>query len=189
MEETNLSDDSLSISDVKLGGPIVDDGTYEAAYTGLEVGMGDSKLYGPKKYAKLHFDVQRGKFRGRKLSFRNNFVQDPETQQWVVGSKSKLADAIRTITGGQNLNKSHIGTTVFITVKNEPSKKGDGKVYSYIVAIIPKPSDEDGDTKAAVAAPAARQATVAPAVKIAPKPAVKSEGLLDDLTELSDFKE
>ena len=187
MEETNLSDDSLSISDVKLGGPIVDDGTFEAAYTGLEVGMGDTK-WGTKKYAKLHFEVQRGKFRGRKLSFRNNFVQDPETQQWVVGSKSKLADAIRTITGGKNLDKSHIGTTVFITVKNEPSKKGDGKIYSNIVAIIPKPSDEEPEPVAGRSAAAVAPA-VAPAAKLAPKPAVKSEGLLDDLTELSDFKE
>ena len=206
MESQNMSDSSLSISEMKGGAgnseyPTMDDGTYEAQYEGLRVLM-DTTQWGPKKIARLYFTVTRGKYRGGKASYRGSFIQDRETQAWVVGSKSKLADAMRAITGGQKtLDETHKGRKVFIIVKKTVSKK-TGKDVSFVESVVPGPDDTEPMEQAAAplaAAPAqavirtqapATVKTAAPAKPVIPPAAQPaSENLIDELTEFSDFKE
>jgi hypothetical protein len=180
-ESRNASEESLEVKDIKGGDyPDMDDGTYEAKYTGLRVFM-DKSPWGEKKAARLYFQVTRGKYKGSKASFKGFFIQDPETDAWVVGSKSKLAEAIRNVTGGsKTLDRSHEGVAVFINIKNKPTKKGTN--FCFIDAIIPKPSD-DREQAAPKAGPKP-EATAAAAKE-------KSSGgdLISDLDALSDFNE
>lgn len=207
MQSEKMSDTSLSVSDKTLEKPkvIYEDGTYEATYDGMSVFM-DSTFGTPKKAARFYFQFFRGKYKGLKTSWKGNFVEDPETHAWVVGNKTKLASAIKNITGGKTIDESCKGRKVFIKVEKKNSKK-DGHEYSLVTEIIPMPSDDDGagEEAARMATPPQAQTVVRPQVQTvartvaAPKPAAKpvvppaSEeaggGLLDSLTELSDFKE
>lgn len=213
MERTQMSEDSITVTELKGGfggggqAAVLDDGTYEAEYQRMKVFM-DNTQWGEKKCARLYFKVTRGKYKDQQTSFKGTFFQDSETQAWVVGSKSKLADAIRAIAGGKTLSAEHVGTKVFVVVKKKDSKK-TGNPYSFVESIIPRPADDtDGvaEEAAQVAAPAIKAAPVArpiarpvaapaPAARPVAKPVVPvqaddaGEGLLADLTELSDFKE
>lgn len=207
MDSTRMSEDSLTVTELKggFGGgtkfPVLDDGTYEAVYEKLSVFM-DNTQWGEKKAARLYFKITRGKYKDQLTSFKGTFFQDKETQGWVIGSQSKLAEAIKAVTGGGSISPADAGTRVFIKVAKKVSKKS-GNPYSYVEAVFPAPS-EDGETvseaatsiqtKTASATSAARPAS-APAARpvakpVIPAPAVDNgDGLLADLTELSDFKD
>ena len=207
MDRNQVSEDSLTITELKGGfgggqqAVVHDDGTYEAEYQKLKVFM-DNTPWGEKKCARIYFKITRGKYKDQMTSYKGTFFFDENANAWVVGGKSKLADAIRALTGGKNLTPEHVGTKVFVVVKKNVSKK-TGNPYSFVETIITRPSD-DGETltqaAASAAAPApARQAAPAPRPAQAPRPAARpvvpaptedsSDGLLSDLTELSDFKE
>lgn len=210
MERNQLSEDSLTVTELKggFGGgqqiAVMDDGTYEAEYARMKIFM-DNTPWGEKKCARLYFKVTRGKYKDQLTSFKGTFFQDKETQGWIVGSKSKLGDAIRAVSGGKTLGNEHIGTKVFVVIKKNVSKKS-GNPYSFVESIIPRPTEEgesvdeaaasiqdSAQTNTAAQARTAqgRNATPAPkpAAKI-PAPSVETEdSLLADLTELSDFKD
>lgn len=208
MDTQKMSEDSITVTEFggKGGGgpkgPVLDDGTYEAEYQRMKIFM-DNTQWGEKKCARLYFRVTRGKYKDQQTSFKGTFFQDNETKAWVVGSKSKLADAIRAVTGGKTLSAEHVGTKVFVVVKKKVSKTNNP--YSFVESIIPRPAEEGEETLSqaaeATAKPAAAPAvaTAPRPVQAAPKPAARpavpapttdaSESLLADLTELSDFKE
>lgn len=189
MDSEDTSESSLTVTEFKGGGgeytTFEDGATYEAEYSGLSVFM-DESPWGTKKAARLYFTITRGQYKGKKASFKGFFFQDNETKVWVVGGRSKLAEAIRGVTGGTTIDKSHKGVKVFITIKNKTSKKGN--VFSLIDKIIPKPKDESEAPVASNAQPAAKlNVGSGPAPAAAPKADDSDKGLLDDLTELSDF--
>lgn len=180
MDTKNNQPDELLISTASQF-PTVTDGTYEAAYNGFKPFAEDTQ-WGPKQGARIQFKITKGKFINQTVSFKGNFFQDQQTGRWVVGMKSKLAEVIRIITGGTDaLNKGHIGSRVLINVKTNVSKK-NGNTYSNVDAVLPLPQD-DAPVAASVtqAAPAVQHTT--PAAQ--PKP---QSDLLNDLTDLSDFK-
>jgi len=212
MDREQMSEDSLTVTELKGGGaggqnaPVLDDGTYEAEYQRMKLFM-DNTPWGEKKAARLYFKVTRGKYKEQVTSYKGTFFQDKETQAWVVGSKSKLADAIRAVTGGKTLSQDHVGTKVFVVVRKKVSKT-TGNPYSFVESIIPRPADDSIESIEQPAAAAQRPVTAhvaqpAPVqrpVVVTQKPVVArpvvpppvedaSEGLLADLTELSDFKE
>lgn len=203
MERTQQSEETLTVTELSGGGDgeyiAWDDGTYEAEYGGLKVFM-DNTPWGEKKAARLYFICTRGKYKGQKTTFKGLFFQDKETGAWVVGSKSKLADVIRAISGGKTLSEDSKGLKVFVVIKSRVSKK-NGKTYSNVESVIPRPADDDeGVAKSAeetarpAARPAVRAAVPVQAVRQAVKPSIPvapaaSGGLLDDLTELSDFQD
>jgi hypothetical protein len=229
MDKTRVSEDSLTVTEFKAGAPgggqvypVLDDGTYEAEYQKMKVFM-DNTQWGLKKCSRLYFAITRGRYKGQTTTFKGQFFEDRVTKDWIVGSKSKLADAIRAISGGKSLTPENIGAKVFVVVKKGTSKK-DGHEYSFVENIIPRPVDDGEGTIAqeAEAAHASTQAAAAvqpaapapankdfagrpmpaqapQAAKPAPAPAARpvipaptedtSDGLLADLTELSDFKD
>lgn len=218
MEREQVSEDSITVTELKGGGgggakgPVFDEGTYEAEYQRMKVFM-DNTPWGEKKCARLYFKVTRGKYKDEQTSYKGTFFLDEDTGNWIVGSKSKFADAIRAITGGKTLSAEHAGTKVFVSVKQKVSKK-TGNPYSFVDSIIPRPQEDEGVAdeaehqaqtvarpQAARPAPAnvARTMPAAKPIAVAPRPAVKpvvpapaadaGDGLLADLTELSDFKE
>ena len=209
MQNERMTDSSVSISDKNLETPKVayDDGTYEASYNGLSVFMEDTP-WGNKKRARLYFIFTRGKYKGLKTSFRGDFLEDKESGGWLVGSKSKLAAAIRAVTGGdKTIDEGHKGRRVFVKIVKKTKKDGTGQ-YSLVEEVIAAPDDEEGVSDAAQSmaqpAQAPRQQvaqavrTVQPATplvtpaakpKVPPAAVESSGGLLDDLTELSDFQE
>jgi len=206
MESRNSSEDSLSITNVKSSFPVVDEGTYDATYAGFQVFM-DNTPWGEKKVARVYFQIVRGKFKGGKVSFKGTFMKDPETDGWVVGSKSKLADVIRIITGGSgNLTAEDKGTGVFVNVQQKVAKKS-GNAYCFVENVLEKPKDDEEEVEVpkrvavqAAPQPAVQQPVVQqPAVQqevqpvaAQPAPAVEKKaegGLLDDLDSLSDFRE
>ena len=206
MDSTRMSEDSLTVTELKGGfgngqkAPVLDAGTYEAEYQKLSV-FEDNTQWGVKKAARLYFKITRGKYKDQMTSFKGTFFQDQETQNWVIGSKSKLAEAIKAVTGGGNIGPANVGTKVWVKVDQKVSKK-TGLPYSFVELVIPVP-EADGDTvveaAAAIqtkpAAPVARPANVAQTMPKVVKPAIPApvadsgDGLLADLTELSDFKE
>jgi hypothetical protein len=181
METENASQDSLSISTLSGGAPEIDPGTYVARYDGLKVFM-DNTPWGEKKAARIYFKVAKGQFTGQRIGFKGHFFQNDSNGQWVVGSKSKLAEVIRTVTGGNdNLTRDHVGTPVFISVV-EKTAKTSNKTYILIDKVMPVPSN--GGTPR----PAAAKSEDKPAEKVtAGKKSEDNNGLLDDLTDLSDF--
>lgn len=206
MDKTQISEDTLTVTEFKGGfsggpkGPALDGGTYEAEYERMKIFM-DETQWGTKKAARLYFKITRGKYKDQTTSFKGTFFQDKETQAWIVGSKSKLGDAIRAVTGGTQLTPEHVGSKVFVVVKKNVSKK-TGEPYSFVESIIPAPEDASGDIEPSSPAAVQRQAAPAPAAARpaqAPKPAARpavpapiedsGDGLLADLTELSDFKD
>lgn len=212
MDMTNTSQQSLSISE-KTGANQdyipYEDGTYEAKYTGFKL-FEDKSQWGTKKAARLYFEFTRGKYKAKKITCKGTFVLDKETGNWFIGSKTKLADYIKAVTGGGELNEKAVGRKVFLTVVNVPIKNGPkkGEMFSGVTSIIPFPTDGDdvADVTAAdVAAVAAPSAPSAPLSQVPrnvelarkleaaglTKPAAetpKNENLMDDLTEFSDFK-
>ena len=165
----------------------------------------DNTQWGEKKAARLYFKITRGKYKDQTTSFKGTFLQDRETQAWVVGSESKLADVIRAITGGKTLSNDHTGTRVFVVIKQKVSKKTK-EPYSFVESCISRPEDDGGTTLDQAAEDVQRPAAAQPKrpaptpvttvpQKPTPKPVIPAsvedagEGLLADLTELSDFKE
>ena len=191
MEMTNSGD--LSIAKPREW-PVVEDGTWEAEYTGFRPFKEDGQ-WGHKEGVRLLFKVTKGPFATNEVTFKGNFFQDNQSGKWIIGSKSKLAEAIRNVTGGQSLNKGHVGTKVFVTVVVNTSKS-NGKRYSNVTAIIPIPKDyapssqpaqQQAPAQAAPANPpaqAAKPASQAPAQQTAPS---KNDNLMDDLSDLSDL--
>jgi hypothetical protein len=198
MDRMQTSEDSLTVTELKGGGGgggvVLDSGTYEAEYMRMKLFM-DNTPWGEKKCVRLYFKITRGKYKDQATSYKGTLFLDNETQQWIVGSKSKLADAIRAVTGGKTISPENAGTKVFVVVKKKTSKQN--REYSFVDSIIPRP-EEDGETLAEsteavqrTAPTVARPAPARPATKPAiPAPADDSgDGLLADLTELSDFKD
>lgn len=194
MEMTNQGD--LSIEKPREF-KVVEDGTWEAEYKGYRPYKEDG-MWGHKEGVRLQFRITKGPFANEFVSFKGPFFQDQATGKYVVGRKSKLADAIRVITGGtDSLNKGHEGTLVFVTVvvstAGDKAKK-PGTRYSNVTAVIPVPRDySPAQTMAAKAAPApapapaaAPAATPTPQTQPAATP-VKNNDLLDELSDLSDF--
>jgi len=209
MDSTRISEDSLTVTELKggFGGgqkfPVLDAGTYEAVYEKLSVFM-DNTQWGEKKAARLYFKITRGKYKDQVTSFKGTFFEDKETNGWVIGSKSKLADAIKAVTGGGNISPANAGTKVFVKVDQKVSKK-TGNPYSFVEAVFPAPSDDEtlAEATQSVQTPVARPVQAVRPVTggqvQAPKPVAKpaipapvadsGDGLLADLTELSDFKD
>ena len=202
---------SLSITELGKGGgnypprKVVPAGTYEAEYRGMKIAMEDMSKwgYGIKKQVRLLFKITKGPFKDSVTSCKKSMLQTNDGN-WVVASKSELADVIRVITNGTgDLNDSFKGKRYLIVVKNTKSKTadkdtGEFKVYDSIVTILNLAVSGDevpavtATAQAPVAStPAVAAATAAVAVAatpVAPKPAMTpSDGLLNDLTELSDF--
>ena len=176
--------------------PVVEDGTWEAAYMGYKPFTDDGQ-FGHKEGVRLQFKISKGPFVNQYVSMKGNFFQDEQTGKWLIGGKSKLAGLIRTLTGGsESLTKAHEGTKVFVTVVTKVAQTS-GKRYSNVTAVIPMPKDYAGTQTATppaqpAAAPAAQQTPkTQPAAQQIQKPAPapqQNRDLLDDLSDLSDFK-
>lgn len=178
---------------------IVEDGTYEAELTNFKIGNEVSK-WGPKQFAKLNFKITKGQYTNVNVTYKGNFFQDQASGQWVIGPKSKLAEAIKSVTNGSvSLNRGHIGTRAFVKVKTYTSQTS-GERYSLVETIIAMPRDYSAAAQPAApaAAPVAQpQPQPQPQVQAsrpapqaqapAAKPAAQNPNLLDDLTELSDY--
>lgn len=186
---------------------IVEDGTYEAELTNFKIGNEVSK-WGPKQFAKLHFKITKGQYANVNVTYKGNFFQDQASGQWVIGPKSKLAEAIKSVTNGSvSLNRGHIGTRAFVKVKTFTSQTS-GERYALVEQIIAMPRDYSRAAQQAqpAAGPVAQQPqprpqqvaqtapgqaqmqTTQPAQQ--PRPAqapAQNPNLLDDLTELSDY--
>ena len=168
MEMTNTGD--LNIESERVY-PVVEDGTYEADYKGYKPFKEDG-IYGHKEGVRLQFQITKGPFKGQYVSFKGTFFQDNQSGKWNIGRKSKLAEAIRTITGGEKLNKGHEGTRVYIVVTVNTTKTGKnaGKRYSNVSMILALPKDYSA-APAATPAPAAAAPAPAPVAQPAPAPA------------------
>jgi hypothetical protein len=182
-------------------------GTYEAEYRGMKIQMEDMTKwgYGIKKMVRLLFKITKGPFKDSITSCKKSMFKTNDGN-WVVGSKSELAEVIRTITNGTGeLNDSFKGKKYLIKVINKKGKKADPetgafKVYDSIETVINMAvsGDEEAPVVTQPAAPVARVATPVVAAPVAaatpaggagPKAvASPSDGLLNDLTELSDFE-
>lgn len=197
MDMTNTGD--LSIEKQREF-PVVDDGTWEAEYKGFKPFQEDGQ-WGHKEGVRLQFQITKGPFNKQYVSFKGNFFQDNQSGKWVIGRKSKLAEAIRVITGGvDTIGKAHEGTRVFVTVAKKVGKTS-GKPYCMVTSVIPMPKDYAAaqapapqQAPAAQPAPAPQQTAPVPqpqaaapvAAQPAPTPQKNSE-LLDELSDLSDF--
>jgi len=180
MDMTQMNSGSLAIT-AGTDYQVVTDGTYEAAYTGFKT-YAEETPWGHKEGARLYFKITKGPFNNATVSFKGAFFQDRTTGKYVVGMKSKLAEAIMTVTGGvDTLNPGHVGTKVFINVKTNTSKK-TGNVYSNVESIFPMPKYEAPAT--IVQNP---QQTQKPTVQIQPAQKVGNPALLEGLDDLSDF--
>ena len=186
MEMTNTGD--LSINAPKEY-PVIEDGTYPAVYKGYKPFKEDGQ-WGHKEGVRLQFQIGgNGPFKGQYVSFKGNFFQDNQSGKWIIGSKSKLAEAIRVITSGETLNKGHEGTQVYVivTVNTTKTGKNAGKRYSNVSMVLALPKDYSAPAPAAQPAPAQQPAAVgAPTTQQTSTPA-KNKDLLDDLSDLSDI--
>lgn len=190
MNMTNNGADELSINNNAQLYITPADGVYPAVYSGFKPYAEDG-MYGHKEGARLQFKITGGKFANANVSFKGNFMQDQQTGRYVVGMRSKLAEAIRVITGGtESLNKGHIGTKVLIKVKTNVSKK-NGNTYANVELVMPMPAYED--TSAAPATQQVAQTVPGQAQVQATQPAAvahqaSNDNLLNDLTDLTDLK-
>ena len=181
---------------------VVEDGTYEAELTNFKIGNEVSK-WGPKQFAKLNFKITKGQYANVGVTYKGNFFQDQASGQWIIGPKSKLAEAIKSVTNGSvSLNRGHIGTRAFVKVKTFTSQTS-GERYSLVETIIAMPRDyvSAAQQQAQPAAgPVVNNTTAGmqpqvQATRPAPQPAPQAAkpaqpanpNLLDDLTELSDY--
>lgn len=165
MEMTNTGD--LSIEKPRVF-RTVEAGTWEAEYKGFRPYKEDGQ-WGHKEGVRLQFRVTKGPYANEYVAFKGAFYQDQATGKYIIGRKSKLAEAIRNVTGGaESLNKGHEGTIVFVTVAVNPSKKDPNVRYSNVTAIIPIPKDYAAAAPAQAARPPMVQAPQAPAPTPAP---------------------
>jgi hypothetical protein len=198
--ETQDSGGELSIRKSNRKREHVAAATYEAAYKNLFSFMDDHPKWGKKMKARLYFVIVNGPEKGKTISFKGGLLKD-DAGDWFVGAKSKLADAIRTVTGGdEDIGDRHRGRRVLCSVKNGEGASGP---YHYIEKLLPatdggRPTDEsrsltakrenraDGPTGDTTPEPDAEtnghQQPVAAAVTNG-----GGESLLNELTELSDF--
>lgn len=171
-------------------------GTYEAEYKGLKIAMEKTKpewgINGQRKVVRLLFKIVRGPFKGQVTSYKGAMFANSDGT-WVVGSKSKLADQIKVITGGSaTIDDTFKGKLFFVDVSNsngKPQEDGTVKVYDQVDKFLAKPVDEETAAPAqsvASAKPAASATAVATA-PVAAAPAKTNSGLMDDLTSLGDF--
>jgi hypothetical protein len=168
--------------------------TYEAEYRGMKVQMEKTKpewgVNGQRKVVRLLFKIVKGPSKGSITSYKGGMFANNDGT-WVVGSKSKLAEAMKIITGGKpTLDDTCIGKLFFVNVTNNKAKKpeADGvtyRVFDQVETFLAKPVDDSAPT-AIVAAATPAPATAAPATA-APANAASNPGLLDDLTSLADF--
>lgn len=198
MTEPNATD-GVSISKGREF-PVIDAGTHAATYVGYKPFKEDGQ-WGHKEGIRLTFQILKGPFAGKFASFKGNYFQDESSGSWFVGSRSKLANAIRTLTnGGETLTKAHDGTKVFITTEVKTSKN-TGNPYSVITNIMPMPSEYDTQPAQQPQRQPAQQPQRQPAQQAPAKPAPqaaqtqtantaqpKNDDLLDELSDLSDFK-
>ena len=193
MEMTNTGD--LNIASEKVY-PVVEDGTYEADYKGYKPFQEDG-IYGHKEGVRLQFQITKGPFKGQYVAFKGTFFQDNQSGKWNIGHKSKLAEAIRTLTGGERLNKGHEGTRVYIVVTVATTKTGKnaGKRYSNVSMVLALPKDYSAPAAQQAPAPA-QQPAAAPAAnpvtaqaQAAPQAQPKNDDLLDGLDGLDDLSD
>ena len=195
MEVTNTGDLSVEAPRVYKEVP---DGTYQAVYKGFKPYKEDG-LWGHKEGVRLHFNITKGPFKDEFVTFKGAYFQNRDTGGYSIGNKSKLADAIRNVTGGEKLNAGHVGTNVLIVVTSTiagPKSKEPGKRWANVTSIIPLPKDD-------VEAPQTTQASATsqtmppvqpatPPVKAAPAPVqaqTKNTDLLDGLDSLDDLSD
>jgi hypothetical protein len=174
---------------------IVEDGTYEAELTNFKVGN-EVTQYGPKQFVKFIFKITKGQYTNINVTYKGNKFLDQASGQWGIGPRSKLAEAIKTITNGlSTINRGHIGTRVFVKVKTHTSQ-ASGERYPLVETIIAMPRDYSAAAQPAApaAAPVARPQPQVQASRPAPqaqapaaKPAAQNPDLMDDLKELSDY--
>ena len=195
MDVTNANED-LAIEKPKVYKDIPD-GTYQATYKGFKPYKEDG-FYGHKEGARLHFNIAKGPYTGEFVSFKGAYFQNRDTGGYSIGNKSKLADAIRNVTGGEKLNAGHVGTQVLIVVTSTiagPKSKEPGKKWSFVASIIPLPKDEMPTLPApqAQATPAqptqTAQAPTQPAKVATAATQTKNTDLLDGLDSLDDLSD
>lgn len=173
-------------------------GTYEAEYRGFKLAMEQTAQWGEKKTCRLMFKIVTGPMKDSVTSYKK-FMVKTNAGQWVVGGKTDLAEAIRTIAGGDDLKPEHVGRRFFIKVTNRKGKKidettGQPKVYDDIESFLQVPAGQETKVEAPAPAPAAQAAPAQAAAKPTPAQtpvpagAPADNGLLDNLTELSDFE-
>ena len=209
METTNTNNQEISVTDFqgvsKFGA--VDDGTYRTMYKGFRPYHDTTgsfvAQYGEQKGYRLMFEITTGPFKGKMVSYKGKMYRNDDTGQWVIGKKSKLADAIRAITGGsETINASHMGSQVFVVVKNSiggPTSKNPGKPFPNVKDVLVMPRDMMVDVStlnvkrsepvATTPAPITPAAVVAKAaaLPLAPAQAVTNPDLINELGDLSDF--
>ena len=191
MNVTNETGGDLSIEGPRVYKD-VPDGTYQAEYKGFKNYKEDG-FYGHKEGVRLHFNIIKGPFKGEFLSFKGPYFQNRDTGAYSIGHKSKLADAIRNVTGGEKLNAGHVGTQVLVVVTSTiagPKSKEPGKRWANVTGIIPLPKDDVEPTQA-TPPPATAQATPpTQPVKAVTTPAqTKNTDLLDGLDSLDDLSD
>lgn len=167
---------------------LITPGTYESEFIGVNIKMEDTP-WGNKKAAKLRFKITSGTFIGQHVVFKAYYFNLPGTTTHVIGSKTRLAEAIRSITGGKTaLTKENIGTRTFIKVKNHVSKK-TGETFPLVDSVIEMPSTYNPTP--AAQAPKTQMATVAnqtsQPVQPTQQPTQTDTNVLDELTDISDF--
>ena len=204
METTNTDNQELSVTkftgESKFGN--IDDGMYQAMYKGYRPFHEPVTPWGERKGVRLMFEIISGPFKRKMISFKGNMFRNDDTGQWVIGKKSQLANAIRTITGGaETINAGHIGSQVFIAVENKicgPRSKRPGEKSANVKNILPLPVEmrikiDTTPTPAnttpvpAFSAPAPVAQKPATQVPVAAGAPVSNPNLLNDLTDLSDF--
>jgi hypothetical protein len=203
-------EDNGSLSITELGGKggnggdrpprvTIPEGTYEAEYRGFKVFMDKTPWDNlEKKVCRLMFKVSVGPQKDQITSYKKIMVKTNDGR-WVVGGKTDLAEAIRTVTGGtDNLTPEFVGRRFFIKVKNKKSKTahketGLFNTYDFVDTVlqmpstgIPAPAPVQTQTAAVATNGAAAKAQLAPTA--AGNGGNKDSGLLDDLSELSDFE-
>jgi hypothetical protein len=200
VEESSLSITELGGKGGGQGGDrpprtTIPEGTYEAEYRGFKAFMDttpwDQK---EKKVCRLMFKICVGPQKDQITSYKRIMVKTNDGR-WVVGGKTDLAEAIRTVTGGtDNLTPEFVGRRFFIKVKNKKSKtphkeSGEFRTYDFVDTVLQMPSSGTPAPAPAASAPAAAPAQpAAQAPAAAANGAKKDSGLLDDLSELSDFE-
>lgn len=187
MEEIG-GEGSLSISEIKERPP-VPPGSYDATYEGLKV-FTNNGFKGVQKIVSLRFIVTTGPEKGRTVFFKGQMYPN-DSGNWIVGSKSRLAEAIRSITGKDTIDATHKKTPVIVTVKHNKAKKpsadGTFRTYVEVDTIVARPNSERVAPQTQ-AQEARREAIPAAApAKTGSAPAAKNGDLLDSLTDLGDF--
>ncbi len=139
MREIENETNELQISQMQKAE--VPDGVYRALYKGFKMFM-DNTPWGEKKVVKMSFFLTSGPAKGSTLTFRGMMVREDSSGKWIIGSRSKLGAAIKSINpNGTSINEDFINTPVLVKVTNMVSKR-TGENFALISEVLPAPIED-----------------------------------------------